>query len=286
MHETGPPRIPSPIVPEARLRHDVGEGQGGGDCRTSIAGIPPTPNPSPHHAEGVSSTRRGGETRTITVCGLPLIADSSGALYWHAERALLVADLHLEKGSAQAERGNLLPPYDTRETLSRLAEAIDRYHPVIVIALGDSFHDARAAERIGADDLEMLSALQRTREWIWIAGNHDPEIAERAGGRVCASVRLAGLTLRHEPAAGGVTHEIAGHLHPAAKLSMYGTTIRRPCFVGNGRRLVMPAFGAFTGGLNVLDDAFQPLFGTGGMGVWLLGQDGLYPVATRLLSAD
>jgi DNA ligase-associated metallophosphoesterase len=197
-----------------------------------------------------------------------------------------VADLHLEKGSARAERGALLPPYDTRETLMRLAEAIGRYDPAMVIALGDSFHDAQAAERIGADDLERLAALQAKREWIWIAGNHDPEIAERAGGRVCATVRLAGLTLRHEPAAGGVTHEIAGHLHPAAKLSMYGTTIRRPCFVGNGRRLVMPAFGAFTGGLNVLDDAFQPLFGTGGMGVWLLGQDGLYPVATRLLSAD
>jgi DNA ligase-associated metallophosphoesterase len=215
-----------------------------------------------------------------------LVADCSGALYCHAERALLVADLHLEKGSAQAERGNLLPPYDTCETLSRLADAIDRYNPAVVIALGDSFHDARAAQRIGADDLETLSALQRTREWIWIAGNHDPEIAERGGGRVCAAVRLAGLTLRHEPAAGGVTHEIAGHLHPAAKLSMYGTTIRRPCFVGNGRRLVMPAFGAFTGGLNVLDDAFLPLFGSGGIGVWLLGQAGLYPVATRLLSAD
>ena len=222
----------------------------------------------------------------LPVCGLPLIADGSGALYWHAERALLVADLHLEKGSAHAERGALLPPYDTRETLIRLAEVIDRYDPAIVIALGDSFHDARAAERIGADDLEMLSALQRTREWIWIAGNHDPEIAERAGGRICREAGLAGLRLRHQPAAGGVTHEIAGHLHPAAKLSMYGTTIRRPCFVGNGRRLVMPAFGAFTGGLNVLDDAFQPLFGNGGMGVWMLGQEGLYPVAARLLSAD
>jgi DNA ligase-associated metallophosphoesterase len=271
--------VPSPIMPKACLRHDVGEGQGGGDCRTSAVGIPPTPNPSPQGGGGSRSQR-------LSVCGLPLIADGSGALYWHAERALLVADLHLEKGSAQAERGNLLPPYDTRETLCRLADAIGRYDPAIVIALGDSFHDARAAERIGADDLEMLSALQRTREWIWIAGNHDPEIAERAGGRVCAAVKLAGLTLRHEPTAGGVTHEIAGHLHPAAKLSMYGTTIRRPCFVGNGRRLVMPAFGAFTGGLNVLDDAFQPLFGNGGMGVWLLGQEGLYPVATRLLSAD
>ena len=225
-------------------------------------------------------------SRPLSVCGKPLIADGSGALYWHAERTLLVADLHLEKGSSYAERGALLPPYDTRETLARLAEVIDRYNPERVIALGDSFQDARAALRIGAGDLQMLATLQRKRDWIWIAGNHDPEIAGRAGGRVSREVRLTGLTLRHEPAAGGVTHEIAGHMHPAAKLSRYGTTMRRPCFVGNGRRLVMPAFGAFTGGLNVLDDAFQPLFGNGGMAVWMLGQEGLYPVATRLLSAD
>ena len=277
MYRNGAARVPSPIVPEARLRHDVAEGQGGGDCRISNVGIPPTPSPSP---------QGGGESQTITVCGLPLIADGSGALYWHAKRVLLVADLHLEKGSAQAARGTLLPPYDTRETLARLAEAIDRYDPSRVIALGDSFQDGQGPERIGGNDLERLSALQSGRDWIWIAGNHDPEIGARAGGRRCASVRLAGLTLRHMPAAGRVTHEISGHLHPAAKLSRYGTTISRPCFVGNGRRLVMPAFGVFTGGLNVLDDAFHPLFGNGGMGVWMLGREGLYPVATRLLSAD
>ena len=277
MHEADLDRIPSPLTPEACLRHDVGEGQGGGDGRTSEEGIPPTPNPSP---------QGGGESRIISVCGVALIADGSGALYWHAERTLLVADLHLEKGSAQAARGTLLPPYDTCETLSRLAEAIDRYEPAVVIALGDSFQDGQGPERIGGNDLERLSALQSGRDWIWIAGNHDPEIGARAGGRRCASVRLAGLTLRHMPAAGRVTHEISGHLHPAAKLSRYGTTISRPCFVGNGRRLVMPAFGVFTGGLNVLDDAFQPLFGNGGMGVWMLGREGLYPVATRLLSAD
>jgi DNA ligase-associated metallophosphoesterase len=222
----------------------------------------------------------------LSVCGLPLIADRSGALYWHAERTLLVADLHLEKGSAHAERGALLPPYDTRETLARLAEAVDRYDPSRVIALGDSFQDRYGPQRLRTDDLEQLEALQGGRDWLWIVGNHDPAIGTRAGGRVCLSVKLAGLTLRHAPAAGGVTHEIAGHLHPAAKISMYGASIRRPCFVGNGRRLVMPAFGAFAGGLNVLDDAFQPLFGNGGMGVWMLGQSGLYPVATRYLSAD
>ena len=222
----------------------------------------------------------------IAICGKSLVADSTGAIYWPAEAALLVADLHLEKASAQAQAGSLLPPYDTRETLIRLAEAIDRYQPRRVIALGDSFHDQGAARRIGADDLERLKILQEDREWIWLSGNHDRRIAAEFGGRIDDEIRLAGITLRHEPACGCATHEIAGHMHPAAKLSLYGTSIRRPCFVGNGRRIIMPAFAAFTGGLNVLDDAFLPLFGTGGMAVWMLGQEGLYAVATRLLCRD
>jgi DNA ligase-associated metallophosphoesterase len=224
--------------------------------------------------------------RPLSICGKSLIADSSGAIYWPAEQALLVADLHLEKGSAFAENGSFLPPYDTRDTLIRLAEVIDRYEPRRIVALGDSFHDERAAARMGADEREMLRLMQEEREWIWLTGNHDDEIDAGLGGRVLPELRLAGITLRHLPAAGAVTHEIAGHMHPAARLSLYGTSIRRPCFVGNGRRIVMPAFGAFTGGLNVLDDAFQPLFGNGGISVWMLGQEGLYPVATRLLSGD
>src|SRR5262249_20823975 len=128
--------------------------------------------------------------------------------------------------------------------------------------------------------------LQSGRDWIWIAGNHDREIAARVGGRVCDALDIGGLTLRHEPTSGSVTHEIAGHLHPAARLAFQGCSVRRPCFVGNGRRLVLPALGAFTGGLNVLDEAFAPLFGESGLAVWMLGQMGLYPVATRLLRAD
>jgi DNA ligase-associated metallophosphoesterase len=228
---------------------------------------------------------RDATAQPLSVCGAPLVADGSGALYWHAERTLLVADLHLEKGSAQAERGTLLPPYDTCETLGRLAEAVYRYRPARVVALGDSFQDRGGPGRIGADDLENLHNLQADREWIWVAGNHDPEIGARVGGRVCRELRLGGLVLRHEPAAGEATHEIAGHLHPAAKLAMYGTTLRRPCFVGNGRRLVMPAFGAFTGGLNVRDAAFGALFGDG-FAVWVLGEEGLYPVAPEALCAD
>jgi uncharacterized protein len=220
----------------------------------------------------------------LAMCGKALLADSTGAIYWPAEACLLVADLHLEKASAYAQSGALLPPYDTRETLIRLAQTIDRYQPLRVIALGDSFHDAGAAQRIGADDRERLRILQEDREWIWLSGNHDPRLG--LGGRHADEIRLGGITLRHRPTPGSATHEIAGHMHPAARLSLYGTSIRRPCFVGNGRRIIMPAFGAFTGGLNVLDDAFLPLFGTGGMAVWMLGHEGLYAVAARLLSRD
>jgi len=232
---------------------------------------------------------KGAASAPLLLCGQALVADLSGALFWPAEQALLVADLHLEKGSAQAERGLLLPPYDTRETLARLAQAIDRYRPRRVIALGDSFHDARAPARLDGDDRDTLRALQGGRDWVWIAGNHDPGGSARVGGQALEVLGLAGLTLRHEPTPGPASREIAGHLHPAAKLALRGTSIRRPCFVGNAHRLVLPAFGAFTGGLNVLDAAFRPLFDTdraSGMAVCVLGQDGLYPVPTRLLCAD
>lgn len=222
----------------------------------------------------------------LMLCGKQLIADMSGALYWPGERMLIVSDLHLEKGSSYAARGVMLPPYDTRETLQRLAAVIERYEPARVVALGDSFHDRKALDRIDATDREIVSILQEDREWFWITGNHDGDIAAVLGGHVLDSLQVGGLTLQHEPHAGVATHEIAGHLHPAARLSMFGHSVRRPCFVGNGRRLVLPAFGAFTGGLNVLDDAFVPLFGSDGMRVWMLGQEGVYPVATRQLGAD
>jgi DNA ligase-associated metallophosphoesterase len=222
----------------------------------------------------------------VSICGRSFMADVSGALFWPAESVLIVADLHLEKGSHYAAKGILLPPYDTRETLARLAAAIDKYGAETIICLGDSFHDGRAAERIGAEELETLAIIQEDREWIWLTGNHDREIAASFGGHVVDELRVSGLTFRHEPSASLATHEIAGHLHPAARLSYYGHVIRRPCFVGNGLRLVLPAFGTYAGGLNVLDEAFHPLFGDGGLSVWVLGQEGLYPVATRLLKED
>ncbi len=179
-----------------------------------------------------------------------------------------------------------MPPYDTRETLRKLATAIDRYAPGTVIALGESLHDGEASGRIGIEELEILHIMQEDREWIWVTGKHDPQVGERLAGSVVNEIDVEGIVLRHEPRPGHVTHEIAGHLHPAAKLSMYGYTLRRPCFVGNGLRLVMPAFGTNAGGLNILEAPFEPLFGHDGMHVWMLGQEGLYPVATRLLKED
>lgn len=225
-------------------------------------------------------------TQPITICGKSFIADQSGALYWPGEKALIIADLHLEKGSSYAARGQFLPPYDTRATLLRLAETIDRFDVATVIALGDSIHDEGAADRIAADDLDILHILQDERRWIWVTGNHDPVLSNAFGGDVADELELEGLALRHVPRRARVTHEIAGHMHPAGKLSLHGSALRRPCFVGNGLRLILPAFGAYAGGLNVLDDAFGPLFGDDGVSVWMLGQEGLYPVATRQLRGD
>ena len=207
----------------------------------------------------------------ISIAGRSLLADVTGALYWPAEDILIVADLHLEKGSAFASRGIMLPPYDTAATLERLA---------------DSFHDCGAAERMSPVDRETLAILQEGREWLWLNGNHDPVISDCMGGVVLHEISVSGLTFRHEPTQGPVTHEIAGHLHPAARVSFHGHVIRRPCFVGNGKRLVLPAFGTYAGGLNVLDDAFSPLFGNDGVSVLVLGQEGLYPIAPRLLKED
>ncbi len=226
------------------------------------------------------------DVQPVTICGKAMLADVSGAVFWPAERALIVADLHLAKGSAFAERGVMLPPYDTRETLQRLASVIDRFEVDTVVALGDSLHDVGGAGRLEAEDLDTLRILQEDREWIWITGNHDPKIPEYLGGVAVEEIEVEGVRLRHRPVSGRATHEIAGHLHPAARISLHGHIFRRPCFVGNGLRLVMPAFGAFTGGLNVLDPAFEPLFGSDGMSVWMMGQEGLYPVASRLLQPD
>lgn len=215
-----------------------------------------------------------------------MLADRSGALYWQDERLLIVADLHLEKGSAFARRGQMLPPYDSRATLTRLAAVVAAYEPRTVVALGDSFHDAGGASRLAATDLALLASLQEGRTWIWVAGNHDPVHDGRAGGEAAGEIDICGLTLRHEPRAGVGQPEIAGHLHPAARLVWNGASVRARCFASDAQRIVMPAFGAFAGGLNVISEPFAPLFGERPAAVHMLGSAGLYPVPPRALIED
>jgi uncharacterized protein len=181
----------------------------------------------------------------IEMCGERLCGDAAGALYWPAERLLVVSDLHFEKGSSFARRGVLLPPYDTAATLASLGKVIARHNPRTVIALGDSFHDGEGPQRLSAADREALSELQAGRDWIWIAGNHDPDPAAGIGGVFSDCVSVGPFVFRHEPTASD-ENEIAGHLHPVARVATRGRTVSRKCFASDGRRMVMPAFGDFT----------------------------------------
>jgi uncharacterized protein len=228
---------------------------------------------------------RGQADDTITLAGITLVADPAGAMYWPDEKLLAVADLHLEKGSAFAARGVLLPPYDTATTLARLARLVERYAPRVVIALGDSFHDGGGPARMDDISRVALKALQRGRDWVWIAGNHDPDPAENIGGHFADVLALGALTFRHEPASWQSDGEIAGHLHPVARVARRGRAVSRRCFAADTRRLVMPAFGAYAGGLNVRDGAIVSVFGALSFTAHMLGAGRLYAVpASRCLS--
>jgi DNA ligase-associated metallophosphoesterase len=220
----------------------------------------------------------------LDVAGVSLHADLSGALVWEEQRLLVVSDLHLEKGSSLAARGTLLPPYDTAATLSRLAAVIARYDPRMVIALGDSFHDRRAHERLAGADRDAIAALQARRDWIWIAGNHDPALPSNLGGVVASEIAIGAIMFRHAPT--GVRGEIAGHLHPKARVSARGRSIERRCFASDGERAVMPAFGAYAGGLNIRDRAFVVLFGALSFTAHLLGAGRLYAIPAARCMAD
>jgi DNA ligase-associated metallophosphoesterase len=221
----------------------------------------------------------------IMIAGTTLVADPAGALYWPDERLLAVADLHLEKGSSFAVRGVLLPPYDTAATLARLAKLIERYRPALVVALGDSFHDGGGPARMPQGARAALDALQRGRDWLWLAGNHDPGPPAGLGGSVAEELALTALTFRHEPSPQPIDGEIAGHLHPMACVAQRGRGIARRCFAADGKRLVMPAFGAYAGGLNIRDRAFVTLFGALSFTAHLLGAGRLYAIpAARCLS--
>ena len=221
----------------------------------------------------------------LQLAGAEALLRPSGALWLAAERTLVVADLHLEKGSAYAARGQLLPPYDTRETLARLAAEAAQLLPRRIVLLGDSFHDNGGEARLPAEDVRALGAIAAVAELVWIVGNHDADGPRRLPGDVVAAARIAGLDLVHEPSAGPRAGEVAGHLHPCAKVKGRVGSVRRRCFVTDGERLVLPAFGAFAGGLNVLDAAFAPLFARAPLAV-ALGDRRAHPVGWAQLRAD
>jgi DNA ligase-associated metallophosphoesterase len=220
------------------------------------------------------------------IAGERLCLQPCGGLWWEAASVLVVSDLHLEKASSYAARGQMLPPYDTRATLGRIAMLIEMLEPTTVISLGDSFHDRRARPRMSPDDVAFVREMTAACDWIWIEGNHDPKPPEDLGGRMAHELKLGSLVFRHEPTAGHALGEIAGHLHPCARvIGRGGRTVRARCFATDGERLVMPAYGALTGGLNLLDVAFNRLF-PDGVFAGVLGRDGVYLAAGDRLAAD
>ncbi len=216
---------------------------------------------------------------SIVVNGERLVLDPAGALYWPAEGTVIFADLHFEKGSSLARKGALLPPYDTHETLGRISHVLIRRPAQRVIALGDSFHDRDAAERLDEGARTKLDTHVRQAEWIWIAGNHDPTPPAWLGGTVASEIAIGGLTFRHEPLPTAQVGEVAGHLHPCATIVRRGRRLRRRCFVSDGVRVLLPAFGAYAGGLDVHELPIATLFPDSFL-AYVLGARRVYAVAT------
>jgi len=210
----------------------------------------------------------------IHLAGERLMLDPAGALIWPATGMLVVADLHLEKGSSFARRGSLLPPWDTKVTLDRLVLLLRRWKPRTVVALGDSFHDADGSGRLAREEVVRLASITASVQFVWVQGNHDPAPPEGVGGEWVESFATGSLTFRHEALA-RATGEISGHYHPKATIPARAGSVTRACFVTDARRVLLPAFGAYTGGLDVRDPAITRLFPRGGR-AFLLGKERLF----------
>jgi DNA ligase-associated metallophosphoesterase len=217
----------------------------------------------------------------IDVNGETLLLDACGAALAIRHDTLIFSDLHFEKGSSYAVRRQFLPPYDTRATLERMMRAVMRHRPARVIALGDSFHDAGAAERLGHEERAVLETMAGMTQFVWIAGNHDPHPPTWLGGEVADTLRMGGLVFRHEPLAAFELGEVAGHLHPCASVAKWGRRVRRRCFVSDGLRLILPSFGAYTGGLDVGEEAIATLF-SGPFHAYMLGTTRVYAIPRRV----
>ncbi len=231
----------------------------------------------------VSARAEHSEGEVVSIAGERAQCDRRGVLYFPDYGLLAVSDLHLEKGSSLARRGTLAPPYDTAATLLRLQAVIADYRPEIVVSLGDSFHDGEGAARMHAAFRAQLEALMAGRDWFWVAGNHDPEAPVGLPGETVREIMIGALSFRHEPSPERVEGEIAGHLHPCARIVRRGRSVRRRCFAGDGGRMIMPAFGAYTGSLNVLDSAYAGLFRRENLMAYMLGASRVFALPGSML---
>jgi uncharacterized protein len=189
------------------------------------------------------------------------------ALYWPARSALIVADLHLEKASWFAARGQMLPPYDSHDTLSRIAALCHKTAARELWCLGDNFHDSCGVERMTTDARALLDTLTARLDWRWITGNHDAQLPESVGGTVLDEAECDGLVLRHQAEAGELRPELSGHFHPKLRMSARGRSISRPCFAMSGTKLIFPSFGTLTGGLDIGHPALQAAIGKSAHGL-------------------
>ena len=203
------------------------------------------------------------------------LATPEGALFWPSENALLVADLHLEKASWFARFGQMLPPYDSHATLTSLARDIERSGATTLYCLGDSFHDRFGCDRLPADARALLTSLTARLDWVWITGNHDAGFVDHCGGRIAEELVVAGIVLRHEAVAGDPTPEISGHFHPKLRLHRKGRNVSRRCYVATATKLILPAYGSLTGGLDAHHPEILKKVGP--------GATALVPVTDRLL---
>lgn len=234
------------------------------------------------HLRTAEESLFGSGALQVLFCGKTFIADATGALYWPAEKTLIFSDLHLEKGSYLTDEGVVLPPYDTASVFEKVEEALDRYDPDRVIALGDSFC-ADGEARLSAHDADWLYDLMEARDWFWVCGPEQAQIPDCFGGTVLPHVTLGGIKFRYEPVRAPVSHEIAGRMHPVAQISEYGHILRGRCFVSNGMRLILPSIGKYSPGANVLGAAFDSLLGHEGLFVWPINAGRVSQVASGQL---
>lgn len=234
------------------------------------------------HLRSVDETSLDNGSCRVLLCGKSFIADATGALYWPAERMLIVSDLHLERGSYLTDDGVIFPPYDTASAFEKLEEALDRYDPLRVIALGDSFCSDENA-RLSAHDADWLYDLIEDREWYWVCDPDQALVPECFGGTVLPHVTLGGIKFRYEPVRAPISHEIAGRMHPIAQISEYGHVMRGRCFVSNGKRLILPSLGKYSAGANVLSTTFDSLLGHEGLFVWSINASRVNQVASGQL---